>query len=155
MLGAMPASPKERVYVSAFLCDNLLTEADGVISAIRLVDVHNVVLPTPEALKTFRIEGFLVVLFKSEASHELVVDVRIVSPTGGIIGPQRHRVSLAGGNTGKVLNVRVLLVAPEAGNYWFEILIGDEIVQRTPMQVNFVEQPAKQEPQGLDDQESR
>jgi hypothetical protein len=56
--------------VSAFLCERILHEADGVLSAIRIVDVFYVELPTnaPEGAVAL-IQPHCLVIFKTQPGH--------------------------------------------------------------------------------------
>lgn len=142
--------PNARPYLSAaFVCERVLEDKDGSISAIRIVDTFHVDLPKdmpPDVIPA--LELTLVVSFKKASSnptpesHE--VSVRLHAPSGA----EFHSVSaaklpfvLAEMGSGHNLIMRIRLPVGEFGLFWFDVNLDDELVTRIPVKLLKQEAP--------------
>jgi hypothetical protein len=141
--------PYDQIYISAFLCEKVLKEESGVTSAIRMVDRHLVSLSVTaekpeteiaEFLKqhppTYRVEGFFFVIFKSEQPKKFTAWIRGETPTGKEFAKKEFPdIELRGAPFGHSLILEFALAVQTQGIYWFEVLVGDDLRHRTPLEV--------------------
>ena len=121
------------VFVSAFLADRILAEADGVLSAIRMLDVVQVTGPKNFIIS---VESNLIVLFKSENPQQFTATLRGFHPDGStFVMPQDFQITLTGGAHGVSLLMILKFDADKEGIYWMEVVVADEVVQWVPLQV--------------------
>jgi hypothetical protein len=132
---------------AAFLCERLLQEADGVISAIRIVD-HVTVLQDGDASDTqsapMRITLTLFLAFKSgraQGTHALAVDLRQPS---GTFAERRYKQKLyftSGSEHGNTIVLPVDMTVRQEGVYWFGIYLDDRLVTRVPLHAEYQQSP--------------
>lgn len=126
---------------AALLCEKVLQEKDGVLSAIRIVDriVHTAQSANaPEVMPSVKVDLKLLLLFKSgPAQGNRNVLIKLIQPSGRIQQPVSLPIFLEGGDgdRGANLIVEVQFPALEDGLYWFEILINDDLVTRVPLRI--------------------
>jgi len=129
-------SERARPLVSAFLCERVLTEKDGVQSYVRVVDSFIAQLaPTARSRGLFPV--FLAIILKSgEAKGKYSLTVRMNAPSGKVIslGDEIPAV-LTGGEHGVNVNVQMLIDVEEEGLYGIDVLIDGEVLTRVPFRV--------------------
>jgi hypothetical protein len=120
----------------AVLCQNALEEKDGVHSLIRMIDRLTLTTGPVEAMPEFQANLLLFLSFKSgSAKGPYEAKVVLVNPEGE---DQQH-VTIPffceGEERGN--NIRVMLAVPfkRPGLYWFNILLGDQLITRVPLRV--------------------
>jgi hypothetical protein len=143
----MPESGKPIVYVSAFFCDRVLREHDGILSAIRVVDVFTVSVPEEMAQPfTPRLETNLIIIFRAEVPVKLIVAIRATDPIGRT---QEHKfpVALTGVPGMYVFTASIALFINGAleGTNWYDILIDGSLSTRLPLHIKHVKIPTSQE----------
>jgi hypothetical protein len=77
-----PADPIKFEFVSALLCERILREADGIVSAIRIVDIFQVPENPPE---NFSVKFFAFVTLKTvpvPESASVVLGATLIKPDG-------------------------------------------------------------------------
>ncbi len=134
----MPVQPP--FLVAAFFCEKVLLEQDAVTSAIRIIDRVFVqeVAQEPRPTQTLLSQLTLYVSFRG-AGYKGPAKLKIVpsSPSGkapditleqSIDFPEQP-------NAGVNLVVPMALGFRETGVYWFEIYLNNELVTRTPLDV--------------------
>jgi hypothetical protein len=130
---------KARPYLSAaFLCEKLLQEKDNVASAIRMVDVFNVHIPSN--LPADAVPQIVLILFAAFKAPDgpggtYRVTVRLYSPSGNEIRgkePASFSVVLNSEQLGANLIMNVALAATEFGKFAFHVLVDDEEITRVP-----------------------
>jgi hypothetical protein len=127
------------------VCEQILEERDGVLSATRIVD--RFVLPRSDA--SDEVPGvevrYLAMLRRGEAAilsgnHEASVVLRYPSGRREVITTDPWSVSWPAGDgedEGVNLSVRLTLALPEEGLYWLDLLFDRTPVASTPMRVIF------------------
>lgn len=135
------------VYVSAFFCDRVLREHDGILSAIRVVDLFSV--PVPEAMAqpfTPRLETHLIIIFRSEAPAKVIATVRATDPKGRT---QEHPfpIVLTGvpGMYVYTASIDLFINGVLEGTNWYDILVNGSLANRLPLHVKHVKIPTSQE----------
>jgi hypothetical protein len=127
------------ITCSLLICEKLLVEADGITSAIRIVDVFYVPHPAPEmpiigveALLTLRVKGY------DESDH--LLDVILLAPSGAEamavsgykvnIEPKIGEAGIGGFSAGTRLNFKA-----EPGLYYVVAMLDGEEIARAPFTV--------------------
>ena len=127
--------------IAALLCERVLIEKDNVISVIRVIDRLNVAAVGPEApdeMPEVPLNHTLFLAFKSDAAHGPVpVKVTMTLPSG--IDHSRPLFEgtfhFEGGAKGHNHVTAIQGSLKEAGPYWLNVYVSDELVTRTPLEV--------------------
>jgi hypothetical protein len=124
---------------AALLCEKVLHEKDGILSAIRIVDrmiVTSQGPQPPEQLPSVLIKVNALLIFKSGAakgSH--TVKIQPVAPSDFKSPAISLPMFLEGENRGASLVCEIAFQATQEGVYWFDVLIKDDLLTRMPLQV--------------------
>lgn len=138
---------------AAFFCERLLEESDGVLSAIRIVDLVTVQGGGPSAQAEPPLVNLtLFIVFKgggASGSYDLTVTMEGPSrnPT---VPPQRHTQTVVFYGTedrGVTVIMPVAMTVDEEGVYWFGIYLGERLVTRLPLRVAVVREWPPEGPQ--------
>lgn len=145
-------------YVAvAVLCEKVLQEQDGVLSAVRIVDqlTQGAVGPeVPDEMPPLAITlTALVVLKAGDARGRFAVRLRPEFPSGQQMPPVEFAVRFDGRpNQGQALVLPLNLEVSEEGLYWFDVLFvaergaaEDQLLSRMPLTVSY--QPQRTIPQ--------
>lgn len=132
----------EKPYLAAaFLCERILHERDGVLTAIRIVDTFNVTLPPslpPDAKPVIQITGLL--SFKKSSpgaeAERHQAELRLRMPSGREHPPAVFDVlfkpeEMAGANQIVQMNIGV----EEFGLHWLAVLLDGEPITRIPFRL--------------------
>jgi len=132
--------------VAAFFCEKALTEADGVLSTIRIVDIIQIKNP-PKAVKKkgIMMTNLLFVLMIRAGNYrgKAIVQIHVVNPSGKREKAAKHEIDL-GDSPEKGINS----VSPTAirwdkpGVYWFEVYVNGKRLARSPLVIKI--QPESQ-----------
>ena len=134
-------------YVSvACACEKVLTEQDGVLSIIRVIDrvFHQVVGPeAPTQFEPFTFNFVLLVTLKSgDARGSYTVEIRPEAPSGERFDPLVSvPVLFEGEERGANLILNMGFQVQMEGLYWFDVLFQDKVLTRVPLRV--VYQPTR------------
>jgi hypothetical protein len=140
---------------AAIICERVLQEQDGAISAIRIIDrlTHFVQGPdVPDTLPPFQQRIALLVAFKSGAArgrHTIRLDLE--KPSGEQAPLGQFPVHFEGEERGVNLVINTDFQPDQEGLYWFDVSLGDERLgsQRlTRMPLRVMYQPAPVGPPG-------
>lgn len=137
----------DEIYVNAaILCDRLLLEADGTISAVRIVDRVTLGIPPDidELPPAFRVGVNLLVVLKSPSFlGETRLTVVAVEPKGDRTELLDTPIEMtpAAGATGKQIRISLQLGSPQEGLYWIEVRLDGRRRTRTPLTIEFVRRP--------------
>lgn len=133
-------------YVTAALiCEKVLQEKDGVLSAIRLVDRIDVKIQTNdpnvklENLVTQGINLAGLVSIKSgpfKGKGTIVFDGE--GPSGKIKHLGRYDVDLQGEDHGQNVVINLVLLTQEDGLHWFNVRFNEVLLTRVPIRVSRV-----------------
>ena len=123
---------------AALLCERVLEEKDGVLSAIRIVDRWTV--PRPPAHSDEQIAALLspvifVLLKAGEATGSHTISVNMSSPNGDQDEGIAYPFELEGEDRGINLVIPALLEIQQEGLYWFNVRIDGVLVTRIPLRV--------------------
>jgi hypothetical protein len=131
--------PNTKPLVSvACVCEKILQEKDGVLSAIRLVDtiyIERMVEALPENLKP----GFQIAALVSLKSGDIIgeQEVRVVlrKPSGEVNDIGKWKVVLQGGEHGANFALNFMLSGTEFGLFWFDVIWQGEVLTSMPLKV--------------------
>jgi hypothetical protein len=139
---------------AAVFCEKVLTERDGVVSLIRLVDRLTITTagssaPETMPLATLQIGGML--MFKSgfaKGSYE--VRLTMISPSDTRMQDQVVPLFLEGDERGASVGFTLNLAAKEDGLYWMDVRVRDRLVTRMPLRIVYqrIQGPMRQGPSG-------
>jgi hypothetical protein len=124
--------------VAAFF-ETVIRDEAGVLTLVRMVDKYSVPSfpdsperPTPVAL----VDTQLVVGFRGTGTLEnALLSIQPKKPSGASLPRQDIPVFIEEGNSGFNVNINIKLGAEEEGFYWFDILLNNRFITRTPLQV--------------------
>ncbi|MGC2447511.1 MAG: hypothetical protein WA477_07700 [Candidatus Sulfotelmatobacter sp.] len=126
---------------AALLCEKVLVERDGVITAVRLVDRVTVMavsstVPAPELLPPSSVSfNLLIVLksgvFKGTAAIKLVIH----TPSGKQVGESGTDAFFEGDDRGVNLISPLQFQVTEDGLYWISVYCAEELKTRIPLRV--------------------
>jgi hypothetical protein len=125
----------------AALCERVLTEADGVLSLIRIVDVINHTARGPDPPREMPEVHYplsLVLTLKSGTTrgrHDVTITPEL--PSGETLRPFTTTVQMEG--EGKGANIVAAMDIPYTleGLYWFNIKFDEKVLTRLPLQVRY------------------
>ena len=147
--------PNTRPLVSvACICERVLEEKDGVLSAIRLVDLFFVekaddanVVPTgqpvgPKSMTAISATAF-VVLKSGDLKGSFEVYVKLRTPSGKTVElPQKWPAEFLGGEQGVSLVMTFFLPVGEFGLFWFDVYWMNEVLTSIPLKLVLGSKPA-------------
>jgi Family of unknown function (DUF6941) len=139
---------------AAVLCERAIQEPDGVLTLVRVVDkiTGTVVAPLglePGQMPPFMVSLTLVIMLRAgEARGNYVVKVRPEDPTGEQLTPTEVPVSLRGDDDGAGFNILLNLNfgVQHEGLHWFDVLLGEELLTRVPLHIEYQLAQAPQPP---------
>jgi hypothetical protein len=124
---------------AALLCEKVLQEKDGIVSAIRIID--RIVATAqgsalPEQMPPVAVNVALLIMLKSgdvQGSH--TIRIQQVAPSGFRSPQLSWPIYLEGNDRGANLIVQVAFEAKEEGLYWFDVYFKDDLLTRMPLRV--------------------
>ncbi len=127
-------------YLSvAALCERVLTEGDGVLSAIRIVDriTHVASDPgAPEEMPPIPVSLTALVVLKSGAARgRHALKIRPEDPAGMRLPEISLPILFEGEDRGASVVVNLALQVQREGLYWFDVYLDEERITRMPMRV--------------------
>jgi hypothetical protein len=141
-----PASRSSLIVNAALLCERVLQESDGTLSAVRIVDQLTYqaiprdsppdaeVVPAPMRLA-------LLLMVKDPAGsgdHALQIVARPPSGEPSEVGAQSVQVALGQGQVaGANVVVNLVLALKEEGLHWFDIHLDNALLTSVPLHVRF------------------
>jgi hypothetical protein len=136
---------------AALVCERVITEGDGVLSIIRVVDrlIQTATgADPPDAMPPLLVNNLSMVLaLKSDqARGRFTVKVWIEAPSGRGQQLGEQDINLQPGNSGANLVIGLQLGLEEEGVYWMDVILGgprgqaDERLTRVPLEVVYQRQ---------------
>ena len=134
----------------ACFCENVLTEKDDVVSAIRIVDTYTIpplpdgVEVPPDAARGLIILRGLISLKSGDVIGSATIRLFMNRVTGERvqIGPaEGFHVEMIGGHHGVNLNLQIPLAVKNFGLVWFDVVWGDEVLTRMPLMLQQAQPP--------------
>lgn len=123
----------------ACFCTQVLREADGVATLVRIIDrlTHTEAKPdAPAEMPPVTYEMKLIIMLipgKAIGRHELKIEREL--PSGIKDKPIAVTVQMEGGNRGANVIMDIKLKFPLEGLYWFDVYLNDALLTRMPFQV--------------------
>lgn len=140
---------KARPYLTAaFLCEKVLQEKDGSVSAIRIVDrmTYRVEgLPTGLDLRPAIPLSFLIAIKSGPVTGTHTVKLLVEKPNGDRKEVFSHLMEFIGREQGQNFIVNFALGTEQDGLYWFDVVFDEEVLSRTPLTVE--QQPSQTPPE--------
>lgn len=132
-------SPGGPYLAMALLCEKVLTEADGVVSLIRIVDRITVSMSGPKPpsdMPPALVNLTLVLGFKSGfARGPYQVSVKAVGPSQQMLNSFELPMLLEGEDRGTQMALNLVFQAAEEGVYWFEVYVLDALITKVPLRI--------------------
>lgn len=130
--------PKGPYIGAALLCERVLEEKDGVLSAIRIVDRWTVPRPPSENDRPGAVLlqlVILIVLKAGKATGSTLVTVNMSSPNGDEDKGVAYPFDLPGEDRGLNLVLPAVLEIVQEGLYWFNVRADGVLLTRIPLRV--------------------
>lgn len=139
----LPHLPLTGPFVSAALiCEKVLTEQNGVNSAIRLIDRIFFITDQEGQLLFPQQPVVFYVSFKSgQAQGSYPVEIVREDPSTMRTPVVQAQVLFEGGERGANLIVNAVFAPTEPGLYWFDVLVSGRLVTRMPLRAVFQAPP--------------
>ncbi len=130
---------------AAFVCERVLQEADGVVSAIRIIDRLTQLVggpDVPDELQSFQQPVTIFIGLKAgSARGRYKVRLQIEKPSGEQ-GPHIEApVHFEGEERGVNMILNTLFEADQEGLYWFDVIFQNERITRIPLRVIYQPHP--------------
>jgi hypothetical protein len=148
----MPTRGTGRPYLrSVILCERIMEEKDGVLTAVRIIDNVFVApqrkdVPAPDAMPSVPLNFAVLISFKAGAARgPFEFQTKFLSPSGKAtvveMPPLKANFDQADSGVNFILHLTV--VTREEGLYWFEVSIAGESepVTRVPVKVVYSKRP--------------
>lgn len=123
----------------AVLCEKVLTEQDGVISVIRIIDRMTIATAgpdVPDEMPPTPLQLAAVVAFRSgEARGRYSVTLRPEDPSGRQLPSLEMPIHFEGEERGANMLVNFNFVAELEGLYWIDVIFQGDVVTRIPLRV--------------------
>lgn len=131
------------------LCERVLQEKDGILSAIRLVDRIQVVAEIDAASEQMPAVPInlqaLICLKTGPARGKRTVKVVAHTPNGSIVpSPEEFTALFSDETPGVNFVIDLMFGVNLEGWYWFDVVVGDDIITRMPLQVMYIREPNAQ-----------
>lgn len=128
---------KPRPYITAaLLCERVLEEKNGSLSAIRIADRLEYRLEgAPEGLKPAIAVSGLVCLKSGPVVGDHTVRMIVERPGGDRKEAYSFPVKLLGKDHGQNLIMNISLGIEREGLYWFDLLFDEDLLTRIPLMV--------------------
>ena len=127
------------IYVNgAFLCERVLREEDGTLSAIRIVDRWTLTLDASEAppeMPPLPVQLTALVMVKAPDERTAVLRIDHAAPSGQRSRGPELPFAFGGPTLGANVIADVSITATEIGLHWFEVTLDDTLITRTPLLV--------------------
>jgi hypothetical protein len=144
-------SPKSPIYTSAFICNSILKDSEGILTAIRIADIFKttvveITIPGQGDLKHLiqlypPINVAAIVSFRSESPVEFEMRFQGRSANGELLpGVHKVPIKMQGGVDGYIMNIALNLDGELYGDIWFEIFVDDELATKIPFRI--IREPA-------------
>ena len=127
---------------TAVFCEKILTESDGVNSLVRIIDRFTISGEQPD-MPASNIQ-LTICIFLKAGDFRGPAEVRIepVSPSGHKYPELKFHVNFEGDNDrGIGLTVGLRTTFKEAGLYWFDVRLDEQLITRMPLRLVYQRNP--------------
>jgi hypothetical protein len=125
----------------AVICERVLQEQDGVLSAIRVIDrlTHTIVgAQMPDPLPPVSYTVWFAIAFKSgSARGRHTLKIVQEQPSGLRRDMFEHSIMLEGEDRGANFVAQVEARFEQEGVYWFDVFLSDQFVTRMPFRLSY------------------
>ncbi len=123
---------------AALICEKVLQEQDGAMSAIRIIDrIFFVAGEDGQPLNPRTPIMFLICLKSGEARANLPVEVRLEKPSGEQSQILQAHMLFEGEERGGNIVINAMFEADQQGLYWFDVLLDGTRITRMPLRAVF------------------
>ncbi|MEX1253551.1 MAG: hypothetical protein WEE64_04345 [Dehalococcoidia bacterium] len=137
----MPLPAAGPFLTTAVLCEKVLEDKDGVLSAIRIVDriIQTAVgTEAPDEMPPVPVNLTALISFKSGAARgRHTIKLRPETPAGFSLPETALQIHFEGEDRGANLVLQLGLQANQEGLYWFDVLLDDQLVTRMPLRIMY------------------
>ena len=131
--------PNTRPLVAAAtICEKVLQEKDGVLSAIRIVDTFYAVTPQsnlPEDVKAGTQVTALISLKSGDITGSQEVQLVARKPSGEVKEVGKWPVIFKGGEHGANFTINMMISATDFGLWWFDVIWQGEVLTSIPLKL--------------------
>jgi hypothetical protein len=124
---------------AALLCERVMEEKDGVLSAIRIIDrlIHTAMGPaTPATMAPLTYAMTTLIILKSGGARGTVqVRIEMEEPSGITTAGPSMTALMEGEDRGQNLIMAMQMTFKETGLYWFNVYVDDQLVTKMPFRV--------------------
>jgi hypothetical protein len=124
------------IYVSGFICQDVIEEKSGLYSALRFADRLTVTFPAGVDPKTLApLSAHVLILYRSEDPQRFPSTIKILDPEGQGPPPRIDNIVIDGGIRGHMSHAHLVLQPGKAGLWWIEVSVNDEVRLRIPFEI--------------------
>ncbi|MGH9376236.1 MAG: DUF6941 family protein [Terriglobia bacterium] len=121
---------------AALLCERVLSEADGILTAVRIIDRFIVSGPNPEMFPATLPMSLLIMLKSGDFRGPSVIKLITETPSAQQLPTLEFQVNFEGDNDrGVNVVANISFQAQEPGIYWFTLLQQEQPLTRIPLRV--------------------
>lgn len=132
---------KKPLLQAATICERVITEKDGVITLIRIIDSITVSSDKDE-LPPGTLVVTTAVIFKSgEALGKRNITLIARDPDSNEICRLKAVMELEGGEKGGIVSAEIPLAIKMTGLYFIDVLLGSELVTKMPLRIVYKKTP--------------
>lgn len=127
---------------AALVCEKVLQEQNGVVSAIRIIDrIFFLLGPDGQPTVPQHPIVFLIAFKSGAAQGTLPIEVVREDPSTQRSTVLQAQVLFEGGERGANLIVQTAFEPPEPGLYWFDVLVSSRLTTRMPLRAVYQSPP--------------
>ena len=128
---------------AALFCEKILKEADGVLSAVRIVDRWIVRGNAPEMEKVNLRFNVLISFKAGDYRGRVEISLQATTPLGKQLPKFTLPVNFEGDNDrGVGIGLPTQFEANEEGVYWFDVRLAEQLITRMPLRVSYQRNPS-------------
>lgn len=127
---------------AACVCEKILLEDGKVPSLIRLIDVVHLdfsKIPDVQGAPKGMEYSIFIGLKSGDLKGDFQLGIRLRRPDGGTEKTEYVPVNFQGGGHGNNIRLNAVLIDPTNGLYWTELLWGEEILTRIPLEIRITQ----------------
>ena len=138
---------KKPLVAVACLCERVLREEDGTLSAIRIVDTYRLrTADVPPGMTGAVSLTALIGVRSGDVEGKSEITLKLTTPSGRELGaPQSYPILLQGGESGANIIVQMALPVTELGLYRLDVTWKDELLTSIPFKLVSQTPPAPAE----------
>ena len=128
---------------AALFCEKVLKEADGVLSAIRIIDRFNISGDAPEMAKSMLSFTALISLKSGDYRGRAEISIQPATPSGKLLPKITLAQNFEGdSDRGVGLAAPMQFEVEEEGAYWFDVYFREQVITRMPLRIVYRRNPS-------------